>query len=1196
MLLRTILVASLISQTAIPVSAADSRYFYRDTRTGVLDISPGDDTPEPTQGPFIDAPGKTVLGTTSSNVNWNPGTVIDKVTGGPYKGTVAFTANYDLALYGLSLDHETGAISGTPTRPFIVPDFQLTLSADGKSNTTRPFWLGVAPSQKLGVAQAQRSLYATRLGAEVTTDAIVLENAIGTLSFSTPENLGNDVWNYQTGSLRFDAASIGSRNFTTTATDEFGRSLSFTFAVDVKGSMQIAEISPLKAYGYEVYSSETPLVTPFATNMLGNASWSASNLPVGLSIDQATGAISGTLNDGAAQGVQDIVVSVTDQYDNATASKKLSLDVGSPMIAPYYFGRQMKIDVDGDGGAYNIRDRGNAGYKNHTLTWTMTDGSLPPGVIGKVVGADMVFAGTPTQLGDFKSTWKVKDENGWELGFAPITLSVVNRDPLAIAAMSDVVIRGDAVYSGSNPVTTAALTPSPVGTVSWSADNLPPGLAIDPTTGSITGSVIDGSAQGVRKIDITATDSIDGATQTSSFSLSVDSPIWYLENDPGPLQQNMAVSFGKYNLRDPGNRPYLDKGTVAEVIAGELPPGISVGTSDEFVMLVGTPTQLGTYQATVKVTDQHGWTLVLPKLTLTVRPKDAVVIGAISDRSVTGNQSFTIYAPVLKAEASNLAGTATWSAAGLPEGLSIDPATGVIFGSVTNGREIGSHDVTVKVADSGDGSSQTGTFALAVNNAMRATAFDPPQLKLGVAMASQGILIRDANTGSGYDISAISATRDGGNLPPGISARMVGDTLTFSGTPTEAGTFVGDWTVTDQNGWALKLPTVTFTVVDEPIKVNAIAKANVVGSGDYTAKPLLTASATNAVGNVTWTANGLPPGLAIDGTTGAVTGSVKNPSAAGTWNVTVSASDELNTSSANFQIEVLVPFYAANFTQPTLKTGVQSDFGINLRIPGDQIAYANRGVSTTLVSGSAVPGLTPNYVGGNIVFTGTPTTTGNYSGIYKFTDVDGWNVSVAITFNVEVREALVVGAGSMVAFGNSYYTEAAPVGGVGVTSGQLGTITWTANNLPTGLAINPSTGLVYGRPTVPSELGVRTVTFIATDSDGTSGSRDMAFNLRTQIWYRDKATDAGKKNVTYGWGMNVVDPGNAKYPFATEAHLVGGSLPPGITVAMDNNQNVVFSGKPTATGTYTATTRITDISTNGNTGWYTEFTKSFVIK
>jgi O-glycosyl hydrolase len=159
--------------------------------------------------------------------------------------------------------------------------------------------------------------------------------------------------------------------------------------------------------------------------------------------------------------------------------------------------------------------------------------------------------------------------------------------------------------------------------------------------------------------------------------------------------------------------------------------------------------------------------------------------------SQTG-QAGTAASLQIKATDSASGQTLTYSATGLPTGLSISSSTGLISGTPTTA---GTYSVTVTVTD-GTGAEGTASFTWVISNAggsgSTVTVTNPGN-QTGTVGTAASLQINATDSASGQTLT-YSAT----GLPTGLS--ISSSTGLISGTPTTAGTYSVTVTVTDGNG------------------------------------------------------------------------------------------------------------------------------------------------------------------------------------------------------------------------------------------------------------------------------------------------------------------------------------------------------------------------------------------------------------
>ncbi|MBV9592538.1 MAG: putative Ig domain-containing protein [Actinobacteria bacterium] len=225
----------------------------------------------------------------------------------------------------------------------------------------------------------------------------------------------------------------------------------------------------------------------------------------------------------------------------------------------------------------------------------------------------------------------------------------------------------------------------------WTTTPLPAGLSFNTSSGQITGAATAVTAVPVA-VTITVTDGA-GVAKTESFTWTVASAlaltaITSRTDAAGTSPTVSATASG-------GVGPYTFSAT-------GLPTGITLSSTATVATLSGKLTNGGTFSTVVTVTDAIGavkatsftWTVKGPTMT---NP---------------GNQSTrhgTTLSPSLTISASDGGKTITYSATGLPTGLSISSSTGKISGTVGSAN---SYTVTVTATDSNGSSSVTFTWTI----------------------------------------------------------------------------------------------------------------------------------------------------------------------------------------------------------------------------------------------------------------------------------------------------------------------------------------------------------------------------------------------------------------------------------------------------------------------------------------------------
>ena len=182
-----------------------------------------------------------------------------------------------------------------------------------------------------------------------------------------------------------------------------------------------------------------------------------------------------------------------------------------------------------------------------------------------------------------------------------------------------------------------------------------------------------------------------------------------------------------------------------------------------------------------------------------------VGVATIGDAIVAGGVAMT---PITVAGSKGV-GTLSYSATGLPGGVSIDAGTGIISGVPATADTPGAYPVTVTVADQTPGApdSATTAFTLTISNGLRVEPISDVSTTKGVALTP--IQVQPNGGTPAYSYVATG-------LPAGVSINSAGS---ISGTPTApVGRYVAHVVITDSGTGAAAQQTVTtdFTITELP--------------------------------------------------------------------------------------------------------------------------------------------------------------------------------------------------------------------------------------------------------------------------------------------------------------------------------------------------------------------------------------------
>ena len=339
------------------------------------------------------------------------------------------------------------------------------------------------------------------------------------------------------------------------------------------------------------------------------------------------------------------------------------------------------------------------------------------------------------------------------------------------------------------------------------------------------------------------------------------------------------------------------------------------------------------------------------------------------------------------------------------------------------------------------------------------------------------IYLEPRDGGRGEDFGCATFHHISGTFPPGLS---ISDEGVISGVPTQAGMYDFFLEVRYQkNPGCFKNPS------QDPFRINinpGLAKLTIgpeattpaTAGAPYSLQ--MTATVPDAK---TWTVNSgtLPPGLALDASTGLISGT---PTAAGQFDFQVLAkmNGDTRTDTKNLAIVVRDPVAIAGSDPFTVARRAQSE----VSAPFEAMLVASGGTGTytwTLSSGTLPTGLT--LAEGAIA--GTPTVAGAYPFIATVTDSEGRIANYPGRIVVAQKLAfatLLLRPGKV---GKRYGARVRTLGGV-----QPATWRIFRGPLPRGVRFDRATGTLFGTPKNP---GNYRVTFEATDALGITAKKTL---------------------------------------------------------------------------------------------------------
>ena len=950
------------------------------------------------------------------------------IQGVPYRQAIQVTGGvppYSFGLFrstlagtGLSLDPNTGVVSGSPTAAGQISFKVQVTDAQGAQavqafsvQIDAPLTIATPPVLHFGVTG---QAYSVQFAAQSGTGAPGVTWSADTL----PSGLTLEA----TGLLHGTPTGSGSFSFSVHASDGTS-SASLNATLPVYDHINI-NTSPLPN---GIYQQAYGTVNLTATGGSGNFTWSATGLPPGLAVIGNT--IQGTPT--AVGQFEPITLKVTDSVTGLfLQNSSYSITISYPGLVISTAAALGGIAAGGSFSSTLAVTGGLGPYK-----WSAA--SLPTG-FGITTGGTL--SGTASAGGNLTLTVQVTDSEP-----QPVTVSktfALN----VLGLVAGTLPTGTTVTSYSQNFSAVGGAPP----YSFSATGLPTGLTMS-TSGAITGT-----AQQAGTFPFTAkvTDG-GGITASNSYSITIILPL--------AISTAPALPFGIVNQAY-SQVLAIQSGTGGPSVfwssAGALPAGL---TLDKSGLLHGTPSSAGTFSISILANDG-----ISPAAALSA---NITIYGpiTITTSSLPSGVYQQTYGPVTMV-ANGGSGNFTWSATGLPAGVTI--SNGVIGGSPTAG---GTFPVTISLTDNISSQTATQNFSVTVSYAnlsvtppgpigvavggsvstnLTATGGLSPykwqpvgSLPAGFALTGAGALtgmpvqpgnlaiqvqVTDAEaqpatmqltvnvnvlgftTTSPLPSGLTTATYSqplaatGGTPPYSFSASGLpsGLSLTSSGTLNGAmkksGTYSFNIQVAD-NGGITAASAYSLTVSGPgPLTLTPLTLTSGTANVLYSAS--LSTAATGGNPPYQWSvqAGTLPAGVTF-GATGVMSGT---PTVSGMYSFTVQATDG---SGANASAPVSLQINPAPLTistQSPLPSGI-----VGIVYP-QQILAASGGVSPyqfSITPGQQPDGLTQSGLSlSNGVISGTPTNSGNFSVGITVTDNSGKQSQTTLSLNIRPASADIV--------------------------------------------------------------------------------------------------------------------------------------------------------------------------------------------
>lgn len=733
---------------------------------------------------------------------------------------------------GLNISTTTGQISGTLNAAATTTISNITASNSAGSSTQSVEFRITQPVVAPVITAGQTFTFI--LNTTITTDSRILFT--GTEVTLTSQNLPSGVSvDGGTGRIQGRPLASGVFNATITARNSAGTDTKIVAITITSPTTQIPvleqDLSPIQL----VRNVNMPPYNFINSGGIATT-WTASNLPQGLSFNFSTGTISGR-----PSVVENKTVTITATNSSGTATTTLAINVISSVASPVINNQT----INAFRGVHFSFQLEATGTITNWLVDNIPNNSLPQGIsLSAVIGT---ISGIPTTIGSFTTTIKVENESGNDT--AVITIIVAN------SALIPVITAGQTFIGrkGVNFNYTIGFSNSGGTPTAWRLATtqtlLHPGITLDGRNGYLSGIP---TAAGNTSTQLIASNSAgDSATTTVNFQITES------VNAPNITQGQIF----RATLNSAFSRNITFSGNVTEwrIVAGELPAGLTLNGSTGVIS--GTPTVYsGSRTIRIFAGNQDG----SDEENITVAVDESAIV-------VSPGQSFNGYAlDPFTATVRTEGNPVSWQLTNLPNSLGLTISnTGVISGT----PEIAGEYTGVVTATGVSGIS--GSASIKINILSKVPVITPNQvISLSTAnFITYSIAFSSVGGTPPTQWSALTP------LPQGLTLNAVRGVI--SGTPAQATSTTGvdcDIKVENSYGASSEKIKIIVAAITSLLKINPEQSLVVNAGTPFEFTPTYVGVPTS------WYILDIPTGLSINATTGKISGAI---STAGTYRVCV---------------------------------------------------------------------------------------------------------------------------------------------------------------------------------------------------------------------------------------------------------------------------------------------------------------------
>ena len=566
---------------------------------------------------------------------------------------------------GLTFSTTTGAISGTPTATSSTATYTVTVTDQASQTSNKTFSLTVAATALTASLDIFSKIVTSNV-AVVAFTPVTATGGTGTITYSIAPALYPLLsFSTTTGEIAGTANAVhGNTTYVVTATDQVPNSVNKTFYLTVNAPTPLVTTTVIPSQNVVAGEASSGFSPVTASGGYGTLSWSTTpTLPTGLTINAATGAISGTA--AVFANANNYVVTVQDQAQQISNST-FSLTVDSPtLLVKQAIPTKSIFKSVATKEFAPVTATGGSGVYTFSVSPALPTGLSLASSTGKITGTPTA-AGGPTTY-----TITVTDSSG-KSGSKTFALTI----EVAPALTTTTVIPVKTVIK---LIDDAAFTPVTAtggyGTLTFSVTpTLPTGLTFSTTNGVVSGLASVKAANTL--YIVTATDELSQNSNSSFYLTAINQP----------LLANRTTTSNTQLYRYLVMTPL----TPVEAAGGFAPYTYSVSPSLPLYVEINSNSGLVTGNAvsvvanttyTITITDSEGKTNSNTFILGVTVPPALVANTVVPSVNATTSLALTSVIPVV---ATGGYQPLTYSVGpSLPTGLKLNTTTGAITGITT---------------------------------------------------------------------------------------------------------------------------------------------------------------------------------------------------------------------------------------------------------------------------------------------------------------------------------------------------------------------------------------------------------------------------------------------------------------------------------------------------------------------------------